>query len=96
MTLSHSRRLELKRELRVEPVIVVRSRHELRSETNRESARVHVDEESQDEAKDIDADAPRLDALHDTRGDAVLHSDLLLHACHDTRVISSYKGEEAK
>ena len=90
-------RLERQRVLRVELVVVVRTRQEVGREPDREAARVQADEEAQQEAEDSDADAPRLDALHDTRGDVVLHGDLRLHACHDTRgdVVLQVGGFEA-
>ena len=65
-------REELERELRVEPVIVVRARQELRREADRGPAGTQADDEPQHEDQGIDADAPRLDVLDDSRGDGVL------------------------
>jgi len=70
-------RRELQRVLRVELVIVVWACQEVGREPAREAARVQAEEQSEEEAEDVDADAPRLDALD------VLHGDLRLHACHD-------------
>ena len=62
-------REELERELGVEPVIVVRARQELRREADRGPAGAQADDEAQHEDEGIHADAPRLDALDDSRGD---------------------------
>ena len=62
-------REERERELRVEPVIVVRARQELRREADRGPAGAQADDEAQHEDEGIHADAPRLDALDDSRGD---------------------------
>jgi hypothetical protein len=84
-------RLERQRVLRVELVIVVRARQEVGREPDREAARVQAEEQPEEEAEEVDADAPRLDALD------VLHGDLRLHACHDTPgdVVLQVGGGEA-